>query len=90
MNALDKEINDLCTEVLRSEDPAVIDASATLARKYRQRVDMIYALDGVDRMLQEDILAIERRLTERLLKAKEEVRDELKALVSGILGQQES
>ena len=85
ISPLDDELNSLCTELLKSEDQAVINVAAEIARTYRHRIDMLYALDGVDRMIQEDILAIERRLVERLQKAKETVRDELKALVSGTL-----
>jgi hypothetical protein len=78
---LEDDINALARELATFEDNDVIDSASVIAAQDRHRRQMIYALDGMDRMSGRDIVGVETHLKDKLQKLNEDTRDKLKALV---------
>jgi len=75
------EIRQLAQALALTEHEDVRDSADILIGKYRGRVQMIHALDDMDRMSQDDMAAVEQRLQDRLRKAREDLRAGLKRLL---------
>src|SRR5947209_4662277 len=74
-----EEIRQLALTLAAIEDEQIRDGAARAAGEYKARLRMIDALDGVDRLSQEDILGVEERLQARIQRAREDLRDRLRA-----------
>jgi hypothetical protein len=76
------EIKRLATKLATTDDQEVIDAAAFFVREYKATVRMVHALDGVDRMTQDDVAVVEDRLQARLGQAKSQLRSRLSGLLA--------
>jgi hypothetical protein len=56
---IEDEIRQLAVQLATNEDEDVRDRAATIVEQHRAAVRMTHALDGVDRMTQDDVAAVE-------------------------------